>query len=675
MMKRIFLLAFLFVWAGIASAQEVYWVFFTDKQGQETAFDPYAFFDEKAIQRREKLEISLLDSTDYPLKESYVTAVSHLSEEVIGESRWFNALAVSTYQIDKIRRLPFVASVEPIQSQITFADTHSEPNSPTAASDSAWLLCSQLLRMQGEMFAARGIDGTGIRIAVIDAGFKTVDQHPAFQHLREKNLIKQTYNFKNKTTDVYTSDEHGTMVLSCITGVENGRKLGLATGAEFLLAVIPGSPIMLDRSEVAWVMALEWADRNGADIVSSSIGYARPQYTPADMDGTSRVAKAANMAAAKGILVCNSMGNEGNNYTWLTLNTPADADSVLTVGGIAPWGNPSWFTSWGPTADGRLKPNVCAYGHAYVAKATQKEPYYTQAEGTSFASPLVAGFAACAWQLHPDLNNMELKSEIEKSGDNYPQHSWQLGFGVPQASHFTKDRPLYVEYPQEPIKDTTEVPQVISSRKNYYFDIYINWGFVAPTCAADFKPLHYGKSESFLAGYRFRGYIREWYSLGAALEIGATWYIFKQSRLDGGREDQFRYVGLKKENIRVSYLSAEFFQRFRLWKKAGYSESRYDGLFVDVGLFAGWNFSIRHNTDTKDAGTRTKISTKAADMSPFQWGVRARLGYGIISAYAQYRFNRLDKRLFYSGEKVQDFPSLEVGIQLVIHLDWSMWWW
>jgi hypothetical protein len=112
-----------------------------------------------------------------------------------------------------------------------------------------------------------------------------------------------------------------------------------------------------------------------------------------------------------------------------------------------------------------------------------------------------------------------------------------------------------------------------------------------------------------------------------------------------------------------------------LWKKAGYSESRYDGLFVDVGLFAGWNFSIRHNTVTKDAGTRTKISTKAADMSPFQWGVRARLGYGIISAYAQYRFNRLDKRCFYSGEKVQDFPSLEVGIQLVIHLDWRMWWW
>ena len=256
------------------------------------------------------------------------------------------------------------------------------------------------------------------------------------------------------------------MVLSCLTGVENGRKLGLATGAEFLLAAISASPLIIARSEVEWVMALEWADQNGADIVSSSLGYARPQYTPTDMDGTSRVAKAANMAAAKGILVCNSMGNEGNNASWYTLETPADADSVLAVGGIAPGGAPAWYTSWGPTADGRLKPNVCAYGFAYVAKATQNEPYYTRADGTSFATPMVAGFAACAWQLHPDLNNMELKSEIEKSGDNYPQHSWQLGFGVPQASHFTKDRPLYVEYPQKPIKDTTEVPQVRSRRQN-----------------------------------------------------------------------------------------------------------------------------------------------------------------------------------------------------------------
>jgi len=94
------------------------------------------------------------------------------------------------------------------------------------------------------------------------------------------------------------------------------------------------------------------------------------------------------------------------------------------------------FSSYGPGADGRQKPNICAFGHAEVADP-HDDTNTTFAYGTSFASPLAAGFVACAWQSHRDLTAMQLKEEIEKSGDLYPYCDYALGYGVPRASYFT----------------------------------------------------------------------------------------------------------------------------------------------------------------------------------------------------------------------------------------------
>ncbi len=146
----------------------------------------------------------------------------------------------------------------------------------------------------------------------------------------------------------------------------------------------------------------------------------------------SLVARAANMAASKGMLVVNAAGNDGETK-WKHLGTPADADSVLSVGGISPESDYHFsFSSYGPTADKRLKPNVCAYGA--VMESGKKG--LTTTYGTSFASPLVAGFAACAWQTNRRLNNMELFKEIEKSADLYPYFDYAHGYGVPQAGYF-----------------------------------------------------------------------------------------------------------------------------------------------------------------------------------------------------------------------------------------------
>jgi len=183
---------------------------------------------------------------------------------------------------------------------------------------------------------------------------------------------------------------------------------------------------------------VEWADKNGADLINSSLGYGKERHYTKDMDGTSYVAKAANMAARKGILVCCSAGNEGD-VKWATIVTPSDADSVLCVGGIISsmkeYRHIS-FSSYGPSADGRIKPNVCAFGHAKVASPNGR---FTEADGTSFSSPLTTGFCACAWQTRPNLTAMEMKTEVEKSGDLYPYYDYAFGYGVPQAAYFTGD--------------------------------------------------------------------------------------------------------------------------------------------------------------------------------------------------------------------------------------------
>ena len=453
MKKLLLILATLLIATQFAKATPgCYWVFFRDKAN--TSFNPYEYFDSKAIERREKLGLSLYDITDYPLNGSYVDAVSTLSEEVVGESRWFNAVGImaESANIEKIKALPFVSRVVEIAGEMvvaSYAGMVDEENDENY--DIEMLkpeLLPQLLRMEGEKFAENNIDGKGVRIAVFDGGFPKVDKHEIFSHLRDNNQIVKTWNFPNKKEYVYSWSTHGTMTLSCIAGVYQTaygvQKLGLATGAEFLLARTEVNPEPF-KEEIWWTQAMEWADQNGADIISSSLGYGKDRYYTKDMDGTSHVAKAANMAARKGMLVFNSMGNEADDASWYVLITPADADSVISVGGIEDSLDKYHhidFSSFGPTADVRRKPNVVAFGHAYVANP---KGGMTTAYGTSFSCPLAAGFGACAWQTKRELTAMQLKDEIEKSGDIYPYFDYALGYGVPQASYFVEGGKKRVE--------------------------------------------------------------------------------------------------------------------------------------------------------------------------------------------------------------------------------------
>ncbi len=358
------LLLFLF-FVGLSCSgftqESKFWVFFTDKDGME--FDPYEYFDVKAIERRQNLGLSLFDVTDFPVNPNYIESVNNLVNESSHHSRWFNSLAVicTPGQIQEVEKLDCVKNIKAFPKTSMEISRYMEYNDPRSDS----LIKYQTARMGRSDFQKAGIDGTGIRVAVLDAGFTDADINPSFEHLRAGNKIVDTYDFVKNETDVYHGSYHGTSVLSCITGVylnDSGRKdtLGLATGSNFLLARTEKALMEVFSEEENWLAAVEWCDKNGADVINSSLGYTGNRYLYDDMNGENTlVSRAGNLAARKGILVVNSAGNDGAGE-WNFIGAPADADSVLAVGGLYPWsGVQTSFSSVGPTFDFRTKPNVC----------------------------------------------------------------------------------------------------------------------------------------------------------------------------------------------------------------------------------------------------------------------------------------------------------------------------
>ena len=434
-LSLLFLFCFNFLFTNnFALSQNKYFVFFADKQG--STFDPYNYFDNKSIERRNKSGITLFDITDFPINDDYLKTVKNIADSVSLESRWFNCITVyaSEKEIDDIKLLDIVSSVEP---SIVFTNMSilSSDYKTNLDSTDLNLLMKQTERMGGKYFRDKTIDGKGLRIAIFDGGFPGVDNIPAFEDIRNDGRIKKTWDFTKGKEFVYSYNSHGTMVMSCIGGKINSTNIGLATGAEFLLARTEINPEIYGEEE-NWLAAVEWADKNGADIINSSLGYTYNRYFPEQMNGkTTLASRAATMAAKKGILVVNAAGNDGSSG-WHKIGAPADADSIISAGGIDPQKDYHiFFSSYGPTADKRLKPNVCAYGKVIAAGKNK----LAKVQGTSFSSPLIAGFAACAWQTNRNLNNMQLLKKIEESGDLYPYFDYAHGYGVPQANYFTNN--------------------------------------------------------------------------------------------------------------------------------------------------------------------------------------------------------------------------------------------
>ncbi len=433
---------------GWPQKTERYWITLRDKAG--VRFDPQRYFAPQARARRRRQHLPVFETTDLPVRPDYLAAIAAHVDTIALVSRWFNAVScrATPAQAAALRQLPGVVSVARWPSRVAeIAALNPEREAAAAASGDKetipandYLLARrQVAHLDGPALNAAGLQGQGLRIAVFDVGFRGLPTHPAFAELISSKRIVATHDFLRNRDDVFAGGSHGTEVMGCLAGrlpagpgQAHGPALGLAPAAEYLLARTEQLHRERYAEEEAWLAAVEWADRLGADIINSSLAYTEQRYFPEQMDGRrSLIARAANLAARKGILVVSAAGNDGDN-DWVRIGTPADADSSLAIGGLDPeTGLHLDFSSYGPTADRRRKPNLAAFG---IVLTTTPGGHYERLEGTSFSAPLVAGLAAALWQRQRQLTAMQLFALLERAGELYPYFDYAHGYGRPRLA-------------------------------------------------------------------------------------------------------------------------------------------------------------------------------------------------------------------------------------------------
>lgn len=443
----LFILAILFEPPSTV-AQNYYWVAFSDKNNSPWSLSfPEEYLSEKAIQRREKQNITI-DLFDLPVNPSYIQQVTQLGASLIHTSKWLNGITVKVFDAnfpDEVVKLPFVSEIQ-LTKRTTqeksavnkFAEPDVSGNSleidTLVYGESAY----QVAQLNGQFLHNQNFKGQGMTIAVLDAGFYKVDQYPAFDSLWINGQIAGTKNFvaDNSVAGLFEGHYHGMSVLSIMGGNVPGELMGTAPKASYWLIRSEDHVTEFLIEEDNWVAAAEFADIVGADVINSSLGYftfgdPAMNHTYAEMDGkTTRVARAANIAASRGMLVFSSAGNEGReNNPWKYIITPSDGDSVIAVGAVNKEGVPAPFTSRGPASDGDIKPNVSAVGWNTIIQRSNGT--IGTGNGTSYSSPVMAGAATCLWQANPFATAAQVKSAIEQSAHLYSNPDSLLGYGIP----------------------------------------------------------------------------------------------------------------------------------------------------------------------------------------------------------------------------------------------------
>ncbi len=426
-----------------------YWLEFTDKGNTNFSFDyPELFLSERAIKRRNDQAIEL-DSLDLPVSQFYIQSVLSAGNITLwGTSKWMNGIVVKTQDtlaLDSIVNYPFVSGSSQLKKNSIPKRVNKFSDSPLLSTDKLSILNTPYYpfgltynqhHLHGsDLVQQMGFNGRGIHIAVLDAGFKDVDQTPALAHLFNENRLLSTFDFVRNETSVYEDHNHGEAVLSIIAGDDPGYYLGSASKASFHLLISEDVFSESIVEEYYWVVAAEYADSCGVDIINTSLGYtvfddSTTNHTYAQMDGNTTIAaKGVNIASAKGMLCVTSAGNSGSS-PWKYISTPADADLGLTVGAVDSNGLRAPFSSQGPSYDGDVKPNVMSVGWNtyYIPPGAD---YANQGNGTSFSAPMVTGMVAALWEAMPELTNMELIHLLESNSHMHTNPDSLMGYGIP----------------------------------------------------------------------------------------------------------------------------------------------------------------------------------------------------------------------------------------------------
>jgi subtilisin family serine protease len=420
------------------------WVHLADRE-RGIGFDPS--ISPRALQRRIRRGVGTeLRDSDRLVSPSHVAALVSHGATVRVESRWLNAVSVRVdrERLAAMRELPFVKGIEPVRvgrrAELLPVAPPVAQEGGVAGSDYGASL-EQLAQIDLPALHARGFRGEGIVIGVLDTGFNRVHQafasaeHP-LDVIAEWDFINNDPNTGIERGDPSNQHRHGTWILGTLAAYAPGTLVGAAYEASFILAKTEAVPTETPIEEDYYVAGLEFIEAQGADIATSSLGYI-DWYTQEDLDGASAVTTiAVNIATSKGLICLTAAGNAGHDEDPGTshLVAPGDALEVITCGAVDATGATAGFSSDGPTADGRIKPELLARGVATATVHSTNATGVAALNGTSLSTPLVAGALACILEARPELGVGALREALFATATEPTSDPlFVRGYGILQA--------------------------------------------------------------------------------------------------------------------------------------------------------------------------------------------------------------------------------------------------
>ena len=436
-----------------------YLVQLKDKSGTPYSIsNPLQFLSQRSINRRLRTGIQI-DSTDLPITPAYIDSISSVPNvTILNVSKWLNQVCIKITDqsaIAKINSFSFVLAVPPIGARpaVNNRPAGKFPVISNTSLSNIFLArpagtqdfynygyaYAQINLHQGEFLHNHGFKGDGMLMAITDEGFINYNTIPTFDSIRNNNQLLGTWNYVSNDTDVNEGIGHGLSCLSTIAANMPGIFVGVAPQTSFYLYVTEDVNSENPIEEQNWAAAAEKADSLGVDVISVSLGYntfdsSVFNYTYSDMSGhTTLIARAANFASNKGMIVVAAAGNSGED-SWHYIDTPGDADSALSVGAVDTAGNVAPFSGYGPNSSGQIKPDVASVGdNTVIANPDSGYPYY--GSGTSFACPIMAGLTSCLWEAFPEVSNMDIIDALHKASSQANNPDNRVGYGIPDMKN------------------------------------------------------------------------------------------------------------------------------------------------------------------------------------------------------------------------------------------------
>lgn len=406
-------------------------------ESKDLIANPQKYLSQKALDRRERQNIEI-DTTDVPISAAYCGEIENLGYKIVAKSKWMNTVSVyctDSLQVEILKNLQFVDNALFVWKSDTTVNTESSPlkriKEPEPKAENQYGYgYDQVKMLNGQYLHEKGYKGKGMDIAIIDAGYQNLKDILLLDNVFIRGIKDFVYNGIN----ILKSSTHGLNVLSILGSNRPNIYIGTAPEAKYWLLKSEDGRSEYPIEEDYWIAAAEYADSVGVDLINTSLGYTKfnalaQSYSQSQLDGkTAFISKAAKIATRKGIFVVISAGNEGSK-TWRSISAPADVDDVLTVGSVRRDSTLSYFSSVGPTADERIKPDVVALGDKI--NIIGEDGNVTYNSGTSFSGPVMCGMAACLWQAYPRLTNIQLLDIIRRSSDRFEKPNNSYGYGIP----------------------------------------------------------------------------------------------------------------------------------------------------------------------------------------------------------------------------------------------------